>query len=90
MAERICLLTFCPTECKDSCFNCKCGGAEATKDYVVTIHNVQRVCEIIGNAADTEEGEYIAKTIRNNLEHMVECRNKGHLVVYKEDDEDDT
>jgi hypothetical protein len=33
-------MTFYPTECKDGCFNCKCGGAEATKDLVVTIHNV--------------------------------------------------
>lgn len=85
MAERICLMTFYPTECKDDCFNCECGGADATKDLVVTIHNVQRVCKIIGNAADTEEGEHVAEIIRNNLEHMVECRNKGHLVVYKEE-----
>ena len=85
MAKRICLMTFCPTDCKDDCFNCKCGGAEATKDLVVTIHNVQRVCEIIGNAADTDDGEYVAETIRNNLERMVETRNKGHLVVYKEE-----
>lgn len=85
MAERLCLMTFCPTECKDNCFNCKCGGAEATKDLVVTIHNVQRVCEIIGNAADTDDGEHVAEIIRNNLERMVETRNKGHLVVYKEE-----
>lgn len=32
MAERICLMTFYPTECKDNCFNCDCGGAEATND----------------------------------------------------------
>ena len=87
MAERICLMTFYPTDCKDDCFNCKCGGAEATKDMYVSINNVQRVCSIIGGAADTDEGEYIAEVIRNNLEHMVECRNKGHLVVCKEDDE---
>lgn len=85
MAERICLMTFCPTDCKDDCFNCKCGGAEATKDLVVTIHNVQRVCEIIGNAADTDEGEYIAEVIRNNLERMVETRSKGHLAIYEEE-----
>lgn len=71
MAERICLLTFCPTECKDNCFNCDCGGAEATKDMYVSIHNVQRVCSITGGAADTDEGEYIAEVIRNNLENMV-------------------
>lgn len=71
MAERICLITFYPTKCKDNCFNCDCGGAEATKDMYVSIHNVQRVCAITGGAADTDEGEYIAEVIRNNLENMV-------------------
>lgn len=71
MAERICLMTFCPTDCKDDCFNCDCGGAEATKDMYVSINNVQRVCSITGGAADTDEGEYIAEVIRNNLENMV-------------------
>ena len=71
MAERICLLTFCPTKCKDACFNCDCGGQGATKDMYVSINNVQRVCAIIGGAADTEEGTYIAEVIRNNLEDMV-------------------
>lgn len=71
MAERKCLMTFYPTKCKDNCFNCKCGGAEATKDMYVSIHNVQRVCAITGGAADTEEGAYIAEVIRNNLEDMV-------------------
>ena len=71
MAERICLLTSYPTNCKDNCFNCDCGGAEATKDAYVSIHNVQRVCAITGGAADTEEGAYIAEVIRNNLETMV-------------------
>lgn len=71
MAERICLLTFYPTECKDNCFNCDCGGAEATKDMYVSINNVQRVCSITGGAADNDEGEYIAEVIRNNLENMV-------------------
>jgi rRNA maturation endonuclease Nob1 len=37
----------------------------------VTINNVQRVCSITGGAADTDEGEYIAEVIRNNLEKMV-------------------
>lgn len=63
MAERKCLMTFYPTKCKDNCFNCDCGGAEATKDMYVSIHNVQRVCAITG--------EYIAEVIRNNLENMV-------------------
>ncbi|MBR4510081.1 MAG: hypothetical protein IKP25_05305 [Ruminococcus sp.] len=70
MAERKCLMTFYPTDCKDDCFNCKCGGAEATKDMYVSINNVQRVCAIMGGAADTDEGEYIAEVIRNNLENM--------------------
>lgn len=71
MTERKCLMTFYPTKCKDNCFNCKCGGAEATKDMYVSIHNVQRVCAITGGVADTDEGEYIAEVIRNNLEDMV-------------------
>ncbi|MCR4889154.1 MAG: hypothetical protein K5979_08275 [Ruminococcus sp.] len=71
MAERKCLMTFYPTKCKDNCFNCECGGAEATKDMYVSIHNVQRVCAITGGAADTDEGVYIAEVIRNNLENMV-------------------
>lgn len=71
MSERICLMTFYPTKCKDNCFNCDCGGAEATKDMYVSIHDVQRVCAITGGAADTDEGEYIAEVIRNNLENMV-------------------
>ena len=71
MAERKCLMTFYPTNCKDDCFNCDCGGAEATKDMYVSINNVQRVCSITGGAADTDEGEYIAEVIRNNLENMV-------------------
>ena len=71
MAKRRCLLTSYPTNCKDNCFNCDCGGAEATKDAYVSIHNVQRVCAITGGAADTEEGAYIAEVIRNNLEDMV-------------------
>ena len=71
MAERKCLMTFYPTKCKDNCFNCDCGGAEATKDMYVSIHDVQRVCAIIGGASDTNEGEYIAEVIRNNLETMV-------------------
>lgn len=71
MAKRRCLLTSYPTNCKDNCFNCDCGGAEATKDAYVSIHNVQRVCAITGGAADTEEGTYIAEVIRNNLEDMV-------------------
>lgn len=70
MAERICLMSFYPTKCKDDCFNCDCGGQEATKDMYVSINNVQRVCAIQGNAADTDEGEYIAEVIRNNLETM--------------------
>lgn len=72
MAERICLMTFYPTKCKDDCFNCDCGGQGATKDMYVSINNVQRVCAIQGNAADTNEGAYIAEVIRNNLELMVE------------------
>jgi len=71
MAERNCLMTFYPTDCKEACYNCKCGGAKATKDMYVSIHNVQRVCSITGNAADTDEGEYIAEVIRNNLESLV-------------------
>ena len=71
MSERKCLMTFYPTDCKEDCFNCKCGGAEATKDMYVSIHNVQRVCSITGSAADTDEGEHIAEVIRNNLESMV-------------------
>lgn len=71
MAERKCLMTFYPTKCKKNCFNCECGGAEATKDMYVSIHNVQRVCAITGGAADTDEGEYITEVIRNNLENMV-------------------
>lgn len=71
MAERICLMTFYPTKCKDDCFNCDCGGQGATKDMYVSINNVQRVCSITGGAADTDEGEYIAEVIRNNLEKMV-------------------
>jgi hypothetical protein len=71
MAERKCLMTFYPTKCKDKCFNCECGGAEATKDMYVSIHDVQRVCTIIGGASDTNEGEYVAEVIRNNLENMV-------------------
>ena len=71
MSERKCLMTFYPTDCKENCFNCKCGGAEATKDMYVSIHNVERVCTITGNAADTDEGEYIAEVIRNNLESLV-------------------
>lgn len=71
MAKRICLLTSDETDCKDDCFNCDCGGAEATKDMYVSINNVQRVCAITGGAADTDEGEYIAEVIRNNLENMV-------------------
>lgn len=71
MAERKCLMTFYPTKCKENCFNCDCGGAEATKDMYVSINNVQRVCAITGGAADTDEGEYIAEVIRNNLENMV-------------------
>lgn len=71
MAERKCLMTFYPTKCKENCFNCECGGKEATKDMYVSIHNVQRVCAITGGAADTDEGEYIAEVIRNNLENMV-------------------
>ena len=71
MAERKCLMTFYPTDCKGDCFSCKCGGAEATKDMYVSINNVQRVCSITGGAADTDEGEYIAEVIRNNLENMV-------------------
>ena len=68
MTERKCLMTFYPTDCKDNCFNCECGGAEATKDMYVSIHNVQRVCAITGGAADTDDGEHIAEVIRNNLE----------------------
>jgi len=64
-------MTSLPTKCKDNCFSCKCGGEEATKDMYVSIHNVQRVCAITGGAADTDEGEYIAEVIRNNLENMV-------------------
>ena len=71
MAERKCLMTFYLTKCKDNCFNCDCGGAEATKDMYVSIHDVQRVCAIIGGASDTNEGEYVAEVIRNNLENMV-------------------
>lgn len=71
MNERKCLMTFYPTNCKDNCFNCDCGGAEATKDMYVSIHNVQRVCSITGNAADTDDGEYVANVIKNNLETMV-------------------
>lgn len=71
MSERKCLMTFYPTKCKDDCFNCDCGGAEATKDMYVSINNVQRVCAITGGAADTDEGEHIAEVIRNNLENMV-------------------
>lgn len=71
MVKRKCLMTFYPTDCKDNCFNCKCGGAEATKDMYVSIHDVQRVCAITGGAADTDEGEHIAEVIRNNLENMV-------------------
>ncbi|MBR4627765.1 MAG: hypothetical protein IKO47_08715 [Ruminococcus sp.] len=73
MAKRICLMTSYPTECKDDCFNCDCGGKEATKDMYVSINNVQRVCSITGGAADTDEGEYLAKIIRNNLEQMVDA-----------------
>ena len=64
-------MTFYPTDCKEKCYNCNCGGAEATKIMYVSIHNVQRVCYITGGAADTDEGEYIAEVIRNNLENMV-------------------
>ena len=71
MSKRICLMSFYPTDCKEDCYNCKCGGAEATKNMYVSIHNVQRVCSITGGAADTDEGEYIAEVIRNNLENMV-------------------
>lgn len=71
MAERKCLMTFYPTDCKDNCFNCECGGAEATKDMYVSIHDVQRICAITGGAADTDDGEHIAEIIRNNLENMV-------------------
>lgn len=71
MAERKCLMTFYPTDCKDNCFNCECGGAEATKDMYVSIHDVQRICAITGGAADTDDGEHIAEVIRNNLENMV-------------------
>ena len=71
MAYRICLLSDNPTKCKDDCFNCNCGGQGATKDMYVSINNVQRVCSIQGNAADTEEGKYIAEVIRNNLETMI-------------------
>lgn len=71
MTERKCLMTFYPTDCKDNCFNCECGGAEATKDMYVSIHDVQRICAIVGGAADTDDGEHIAEVIRNNLENMV-------------------
>ena len=73
MSERICLMTFCPTDCKDDCFNCECGGAEATKDMYVSINNVQRVCSITSGAADTNEGEYLSEVIRNNLERMIDA-----------------
>lgn len=85
MAERICLLTFSPTKCKDDCFNCDCGGQGATKDMYVSINNVQRVCSITGGAADTDEGEYIAEVIRNNLENMVieaQPVNRGRWIDY--------
>ena len=26
MSERKCLMTFYPTDCKEACYNCKCGG----------------------------------------------------------------
>ena len=71
MAYRICLMTGYPTECKDNCFNCDCGGQEATKDMYVSINNVQRVCSIQGRAAETNEGQFIAEVIRNNLETMI-------------------
>ena len=71
MSERKCLMTFYPTDCKENCYNCKCGGAEATKDMYISIHDAQRVCSITGAAAETTEGEYIAEVIRNNLENMV-------------------
>lgn len=82
MNDRICLLTFYPTKCSDNCYNCKWGGAEATENLVVTIHDVQRVCEIIcemiSNATVTVDSKCVAMIIRNNLEHLVEYRNKGN------------
>ena len=70
-AERECLMTFYPTKCEYDCFNCKCGGAEATKNMYVSINNVQRVCSITAASVMTEEEAYIAEIIRNNLEKMV-------------------
>lgn len=73
MAKRMCLLTGYETDCKDDCFNCNCGGKEATKDMYVSINNVQRVCSITGGAADTNEGKYLSEVIRNNLERMIDA-----------------
>lgn len=72
MAKRICLLTGNETNCNIGCFNCDCGGAEATKDMYVSIHNVQRVCDIVKHIETVStEGEEIAEYIRNELERMV-------------------
>lgn len=72
MAKRKCLLTFYPTKCEDDCFNCGCGGAEATKDMYVSINNVQRVCSITAASVETKAEAYIAEIIRNNLETMID------------------
>ena len=72
MTKRVCLLTDNETECREECFNCYCGGKEATKNMYVSINNVQRVCSIAGGAVDTDEGEHLAEVIRNNLERMID------------------
>ena len=70
MAKRQCLMTSYPTDCTVGCYKCDCGGEVALNDYYVSIYDVQRVCDIEGVAAETEEGEYLAEVIRNNLEQM--------------------
>lgn len=75
--ERTCLMTFYPTKCTEDCFNCDCGGAESTKNMYVSINDVQRVCSTQGSTANTNEGKYIAKVIRNSLETMVESTNNS-------------
>lgn len=71
MAKRICLMTGNETNCKDSCYNCGCGGEVALNDFYVPIYDVQRVCDIVKNMDIDLDSAETAEYIRNELERMV-------------------
>ena len=71
VVERICPMTFYPTDCTTDCFTCDCGGEAATDDLYVHLHNIQRVCTIMARTWDSdEEEENICHIIKRNLESM--------------------